>query len=560
MFESHRAANTTGCPKVFKPARVCTTGVVKPTFLPDPPVPPAVIPSIGTEGDVQYTDAAFNSMRPPTYSNGSAAALNRTSELDAEGWPKMDCEICIFDDRPTHAWAPPLDDPEHRQADYSGTWTLVLTGQANVSLVNAAGITLGKPAFDPATNTMTQPVVFAKGGYPAVQNLLVLKFEGTRARPDSPAAINGTGFRNLRVFRPGYGPSPAAATKSQLFTDDWAALLSIFSRVRYMGALGTSGYDWKCAPPNAASCTVSTWEQRHTPNLAFYDEPGMPTNAVPFEHVLLAANELGNDVWINVPATASSPSICRSDADGDHTKCIVEDPKTTFEYQLALLFRDGNNYTNNVGLKPHLKLYIEHSNEVWNYGFKQHSFNEAFAEWEVLNMTGKKPASNLDKPVPGRPDIEQRQSCTNTSTVVKPGRPGQKDSVSVVGAACWAKRRHARRVYEIAKTFEQVFGEGSLDREAGRVRMVYASWGLAGNMQTYYNDTLAWLQAEYGELDKFLYGISYAQYFGPHSQNSCTGTGAGAKCTGGFNYSTATTPEVMQGFVNASNDGIAMTM
>jgi hypothetical protein len=35
---------------------------------------------------------------------------------------------------------------------------------------------------------------------------------------------------------------------------------------------------------------------------------------------------------------------------------------------------------------------------------------------------------------------------------------------------------------------------------------------------------------------------------------------AGAKCTGGFNYSTATTPEVMQGFVNASNDGIAMTM
>jgi hypothetical protein len=281
---------------------------------------------------------------------------------------------------------------------------------------------------------------------------------------------------------------------------------------------------------------------------------------VPFEHVLLAANELESDVWINIPATASSPSICRSDADGDHTKCIDEDPKSTFEYQLALLFRDGNNFTNNVGLKKNLKVYLEHSNEVWNYGFKQHGFNQAFAEWEVLNMTDKKPTSNLDKPVLGHPDIEQRQSCTNTSTVVRKGKPGQKDSVSVVGSACWAKRRHARRGYEIAKTFEKVFGEGSLDHKTGRVRMVYASWGLEHNIQTYFNDTLLWLQSEYGELDKFMYGIAYAQYFGPHSQNSCTGTGAGAKCTGGFNYSTATKPEVMQGFVNASNQGIGMTM
>jgi hypothetical protein len=138
----------TQTPHPGRPAKVCTTGIVKPTFLPKPPLPPAVIPSIGAEGDLQYTDGAFNSMRPPTYSNGSAAALNSTSELDAEGWPKMDCQITIFDGRPAHAWAPPMDDPERRQADYSGTWTLVLTGNATVSLVNAAGIMLGEPASD----------------------------------------------------------------------------------------------------------------------------------------------------------------------------------------------------------------------------------------------------------------------------------------------------------------------------------------------------------------------------------------------------------------------------
>jgi hypothetical protein len=52
--------------------------------------------------------------------------------------------------------------------------------------------------------------------------------------------------------------------------------------------------------------------------------------------------------------------------------------------------------------------------------------------------------------------------------------------------------------YEISQTFEKVFGEGSLDHDTGRVRMVYASWGLENNFQTYYNDTLVWLQSEYG--------------------------------------------------------------
>ena len=87
-------------------------------------------------------------------------------------------------------------------------------------------------------------------------------------------------------------------------------------------------------------------------------------------------------------------------------------------------------------------------------------------------------------------------------------------------------------MYEIAKTFEQVFGAGSLDRETGRVRMVYASWGLEGTIQTYFNDTLAWLQAEYGELDKFIYGISYAQYVAtPPSSQSTSGVGFGLGST-----------------------------
>ena len=507
--------------------KVCMTGLVKPTVAPQPPPAPRIIPGIGAEGSVEYVNAA-RGMLPPVYANGSSIQLNRSTELTPEGWPLMDCQIVIFDERPTHAWAPPMDDPSHRQDDYSGDWTLVLEGNATVSLVQPTGITLGTPRYEPSNNTLTQIITFAKGGYPAVQNLLILRFTDTRALPSSPPAPNGTGFRNLRVYRPGYGPN--SGKSDQLFTDRWAALMSIFSRVRWMGATGTNGYNWRCAPPNAAACSVVQWHERHIPDMAFYNEPNLPAGAFPFEHVVLAANELNSDVWINVPLQASSPTVCRSDPDGDHTKCIDDSPESTFEYQLALLLRDGNNFTGNVGLKPHLKIYVEHGNEVWNYGFRATAMNQNFADWEVLNSSKR---TNLDKQVRGRPDIEQRQHCTNHTA----------------GSACWAKRLHARRVYEISQTFEKVFGTGSLNN---RVRMVYASWGLQHNFQTYFNDTLYWLQAEYGPVNNFLYAISYAQYFGPHSQNEAGGQP--------FNYSTATIPQVLQAFDNATSDAVLMTI
>ena len=52
--------------------------------------------------------------------------------------------------------------------------------------------------------------MFAKGAYPKVQNLLVLSFRDTRADASSPA---NTGFTDLTIYRPGYGPD-----KQQLFT------------------------------------------------------------------------------------------------------------------------------------------------------------------------------------------------------------------------------------------------------------------------------------------------------------------------------------------------------
>lgn len=120
-----------------------------------------------------------------------------------------------------------------------------------------------------------QPIIFAKGGYPKVQNLLVLTFADTRATSGSDP---GSGFTDLRILRPGFTP-PAAGQQQQLFTDNWAALLGIFDRHRWMGATGTNSFDWSCGPPNAGACSMVEWSSRPNPERAFE-----PRNAVPWEH------------------------------------------------------------------------------------------------------------------------------------------------------------------------------------------------------------------------------------------------------------------------------------
>ena len=154
-------------------------------------------------------------------------------------------------------------------------------------------------------------------------------------------------------------------------------------------------------------------------------------------------------------------------------------------YELALLFRDGNAFTGNKGLRSNLNIYIEHSNEVWNFGFKQYSLNAAAAMYEVQQSKGK--SSLASATVPG----------VNCSYI-----PGV-DIKKQPHAQCWVHRRHARRVYEISQVFGEVFGAEEVGK---RIRPVYASWTLFP--QQYFNDTLTWLQHLHGPVNKYIYAIA----------------------------------------------------
>ena len=126
----------------------------------------------------------------------------------------------------------------------------------------------------------------------------------------------------------------------------------------------TSSHSWLCGGANAAGCSVIRWEDRTLPSYAYVDTKlCLGCHGMPWEHVLLAANEMNQDVWINVPVSASAPTVCRTKAvaeGGDPHACLdAAAPESTYEYQLALLFKNGNEFTNHVGLKPGLKIYVE---------------------------------------------------------------------------------------------------------------------------------------------------------------------------------------------------------
>ena len=48
----------------------------------------------------------------------------RLAPVDAHGWPTSDAQLVLFDVRPAFTWAPPIDDPDAFQPDFSGTYSM----------------------------------------------------------------------------------------------------------------------------------------------------------------------------------------------------------------------------------------------------------------------------------------------------------------------------------------------------------------------------------------------------------------------------------------------------
>jgi hypothetical protein len=393
---------------------------------------------IGVEASIEFVDRG-KLIRPfEVIGKGGPAPI------DANGWATTDAQTVVFDERAIPAWAPPIDDPLKFQPDVSGTYHLSFNGKATIGAADAPNITITNPVYQASINTTTADVTLA----PNTPALMVLTFTNTQRTASSPT---NTGITNLKLIRPGY---PANTT--QIFTDRLLKAFAPFSFIRFMGALNTN-YD--AGYYGDSGHHLIEWAERSLPADAtqqLFPELGEGKKGVAWEYVILLANAVNKDVWINIPVSASGSS---------------PDDTASYIYQLAKLFKDGNSFTGNVGLKPGLKIYLEHSNEVWNFGFSQYTWNKLAAQDEVA----------------------QGGSLLNQDGVTDP--------------ETWARRRHAKRLYESAKIFEAVYGAGSLGKT---ILPVYAHWTVFPDQ---FIETLTWMSNTYGAPKNYFWGLAQTHYF-----------------------------------------------
>jgi len=136
----------------------------------------------------------------------------------------------------------------------------------------------------------------------------------------------GNHVRNFRLLRT---EDENANIEAQPFYSGFLQKIAPFRVLRYM--------DWGAANSNP----VVQWADRtRTSRLTYAVEGG-----IPYEVMIQLANQTGKSVWLCVPHQADSAYVA----------------------QMAQLFRDK--------LNPDLVIYLEYSNEVWNWIFGQAHYN-----------------------------------------------------------------------------------------------------------------------------------------------------------------------------------------
>jgi len=144
-----------------------------------------------------------------------------------------------------------------------------------------------------------------------------------RTNPDDPV-------RDITVVRE---DRQALFDGGAIFNPDFSARMAPFDTLRFM--------DWM----ETNNSTQSLWADRPHVSDASWAHKG-----VPLEVMLALANALGKNIWVNMPHLA----------DDDYVE------------RFAQMVRDG--------LDPALRVYVEYSNEVWNFQFGQTRWADAQAQ------------------------------------------------------------------------------------------------------------------------------------------------------------------------------------
>ncbi|MFN3729671.1 MAG: hypothetical protein ACK4XJ_08175 [Fimbriimonadaceae bacterium] len=229
----------------------------------------------------------------------------------------------------------------------------------------------------------------------------------------------GGGVQNLEVVRPGM-------TAKQRFTPAFLEHLKRYSILRFMD-WGKTNFSEQRVPADRPKVTDAQWTIK----------------GVPYEVMIELANVTNKDAWICIPHLANDNYI----------------------KQVAKLCR--------TKLNPNLKLYVEYSNEVWNFGFTQAHDNIDAAIAEVAS---------------GKSDLNF---------------DGSEDQFF------WAARRVGQRIARISALFRAEYGQAAFN---ARVRPVLGTQ--MAFPELWLDQGLFYIARRVGQpLDIISGGVAFAPYF-----------------------------------------------
>ncbi len=370
--------------------------------------------NVGSVNDYAVESFFVDAMKQSRHWGTASTPWDEAANVDALGWPAQDAGVvvlcCVADAAGNSLLA--------------GTYQLAFQGIASVAFTISSSGSVTGMSYDAATNTSTAQIVVAANG---AGTSLILSFTGTQR---TATAAVGSGVTDVTLIRPQVAPNGKLwwKTPGQVFTTPFLKLLSRFSTLRFMDFTATNGV------------TLTSWSQRTTPQMATQQS----VQGASWEYAIRLANTLQKDIWINIPDQAD----------------------TDYVTQLAKLMH--------ATLDPKLHVYLEYSNEVWNYSFGQAGRNQAAAEAEV--------ASNPASPL--------AFGCADFSSC----------------QYVWGERRIGLQAVQDGQIFQTVFGAN-----AQAVRPVYATQ----MGQTYFVSLVfSMIQGTLpNPVSSYLYAIAQAPYW-----------------------------------------------
>lgn len=284
-----------------------------------------------------------------------AGALAQSLPVRPDGWPAGLPEG-------TQMWLstagyPSGTDAQGRATYLHGVWVLTWQGSGRVELLtsenNGAGETL---LLDDSANGRIVKLITDRRKYPNVFVRSSSAADPVRNVKLWAPASDGAGLAltpasDLRPGRVAGSLEPLPGVREPVFHP---AFLAHFHEAGSGFALRTMGFLRINQDPAAWGSTPLAWSDRGDPGYAFgslsvvdsswgrHDVAGYRQKlGVPYEWLIELANETANDLWIQVPHTASEDLI----------------------RQLARLIAGKNGHP---GLHENLRVWFEYSNELWN--------------------------------------------------------------------------------------------------------------------------------------------------------------------------------------------------